>query len=1059
MPKQKTEIDIREQGELINAFEQADFIVTKQYLSFLEELPVKELKDDGYNVTKHSQCFKLGKMVYDKDENNIQKLTNVYAAMAALNTNIALIIQSDGCNVDFYIGICDEENSTNCNPKTEAFYNNIVGNFPGSVGLPFDVKTKGEKRALLFNDELQGVINNCFKATNTSISAVSGVASIRQKDIENNKEFTQGIEKMLEAMKGNEFSAIFIAKALSKSELIDLKAEYELLYTNLVPYSKSILTMSENEAEGVSKTLSNSLSDSVGTTKSTALSIGESKSTSHTEGTSVGHTDTAGVYAGKSAGINAGGLSVGAHGGVSYSHSISRTKSFSDTTTFGRSETNTKSFGENKNHTVTVTNADGTQTTYSLGKSLQLNYENKSVISLLENINEQLKRIKNSESFGMFAAAAYFVAPDKVLSTMAASAYKSIISGTNTCVENATINTWNMDNHYDEIRKYLSRLQHPIFVLNEKNTVTPAAVVSGQELAVQFSLPKKSVSGMPVVECAEFGRNVMSVDDKYKADLEIGHIYHMDKKEDTDVSISSRDLAAHTFITGSTGAGKSNVIYQLLSKTATEKKTKFMVIEPAKGEYKDIFGLDEKLNVSVYGTNPRITPLLRINPFRFPETTHIYEHMDKLVEIFNVCWPMYAAMPAVLKAALENAYVSAGWDLMSSINRSGVNIYPNFASVAREVKKYIDNSEYSDENKGNYKGSLLTRLESLTNGINGMIFTSDDLKDEEIFDKNVIVDLSRVGSTETKALIMGILVMKLQEYRSSSNKKNSELKHITVLEEAHNLLKRTSTEQLTEGSNLIGKSVEMLANSIAEMRTYGEGFVIADQAPGLLDMSVIRNTNTKIILRLPDYSDRELVGKAANLNNSQIDELAKLKTGVASVYQNGWVSPVLCQFERYTVKDENAYFQKPEDRTFKDEAVEEVLNLIMRSDIRNKFDDADVEELKEHITISNLPDWLKVDILKCFVDKKNADRGQEIAKIAYEFFKAEKTLEMVSNAKDIVEWQNRLRDTLMPSVKDFADYEIEHLLALLIHEHYLLHKDCEPIYLSYMEYMGNKYNY
>ena len=81
---------------------------------------------------------------------------------------------------------------------------------------------------------------------------------------------------------------------------------------------------------------------------------------------------------------------------------------------------------------------------------------------------------------------------------------------------------------------------------------------------------------------------------------------------------------------------------------------------------------------------------------------------------------------------------------------------------------------------------------------------------------------------------------------------------------------------------MIGKSVEMLSNIIAEIRTYGEGFIIADQAPGLLDPSVIRNTNTKIILRLPDYEDRKLVGKAANLSDDQIDELAKLPVGVVS---------------------------------------------------------------------------------------------------------------------------------------------------------------------------------
>ena len=128
-----------------------------------------------------------------------------------------------------------------------------------------------------------------------------------------------------------------------------------------------------------------------------------------------------------------------------------------------------------------------------------------------------------------------------------------------------------------------------------------------------------------------------------------------------------------------------------------------------------------------------------------------------------------------------------------------------------------------------------------------MIFVSDDLTDEELFDSNVVVDLSRVGSSETKALIMGLLIMKLQEYRMATTSiMNEPLKHVTVLEEAHNILKRTSIEQSQEGANLLGKSVEMLANSIAEMRAFGEGFIIVDQSPNLLDMAAIRNTNTKI---------------------------------------------------------------------------------------------------------------------------------------------------------------------------------------------------------------------
>ena len=213
----------------------------------------------------------------------------------------------------------------------------------------------------------------------------------------------------------------------------------------------------------------------------------------------------------------------------------------------------------------------------------------------------------------------------------------------------------------------------------------------------------------------------------------------------------------------------------------------------------------------------------------------------------------------------------------------------------------VDSKGFSNDTQGDYKGALLTRLEALTNGINGQVLCAyDELSDEELFDRNVIVDLSRVGSSETKALLMGVLILKLQEHRMTQrtagiNRSNCGLQHVTVLEEAHNLLRRTSVEQSQESSNLQGKSVEMLTNAIAEMRTYGEGFVIADQSPGLLDMAAIRNTNTKIILRLPDEEDRMLVGKATGLNDDQIVELSRLDTGMAVVYQNRWLESVLCK--------------------------------------------------------------------------------------------------------------------------------------------------------------------
>lgn len=535
-----------------------------------------------------------------------------------------------------------------------------------------------------------------------------------------------------------------------------------------------------------------------------------------------------------------------------------------------------------------------------------------------ELIENQVKRMDQCSALGMWDFAAYVISPDYSTANNVAHMYLSLTQGEQSYMEQAAINLWNWDRGAANIVPWLKALEHPRFLLNpdmvEKTldclqyplSVNATTALSGAELAHALNFPRKSVSGLPVYECVPFGREVVQYNyDGKHLTVPLGNIYHMRREEGAPVLLDRESLTAHVFITGSTGAGKSNAIYSLLEALSLpDGKIKFLVIEPAKGEYKAVLG--GYPDVQIYGTNPYKTPLLRLNPFSFPEDTHVLEHIDRLVEVFNACWPMYAAMPAVLKASVEMAYRNCGWSLNSSACLGGTRRFPTFRDVMQALPTVVDSKGFSNDTQGDYKGALLTRLESLTNGINGQVLCSfEELSDEALFDSSVIVDLSRVGSSETKSLLMGVLVLKLQEHRmaqrsSGENRPNNGLKHITVLEEAHNLLRRTSSEQSQESSNLQGKSVEMLTNAIAEMRSYGEGFVIADQSPDLLDMAVIRNTNTKIILRLPDENDRILVGKAAGLNDDQIVELSRLDTGVAAVYQNHWLEPVLCKVAYFT---------------------------------------------------------------------------------------------------------------------------------------------------------------
>lgn len=756
--------------------------------------------------------------------------------------------------------------------------------------------------------------------------------------------------------------------------------------------------------------------------------------------------------------------------GKAVTNSLSKTASVMQSTNLGvnfganfaRSSSVTASIGKNEGITQTFTN-----------------YNIKHALDLLEN---QMKRLEQSTALGMWDFAAYVLSEDQNVANNVAHSYLALTLGEDSYMSKSAINLWrgNVVEEKDaakEICSYIKKLRHPVFALNpqiclanadeleeiqrknqdgeltesdilpliEKNEylaypaiVTATTSLSGKELAYSLNFPQKSIAGLPILECAEFGRNIVTYDDIRKNDktFELGNIFHMNREENVEVNLAKQSFASHTFITGSTGSGKSNTVYQILSE-AKRQKTKFLVVEPAKGEYKSVFGMEK--GVSVYGTNPELTPMLRINPFSFPNGIHVLEHLDRLVEIFNVCWPMYAAMPAVLKNAVEKSYADCGWNLNTSKNKYGENIFPTFADVAANVKSIIDSSEYDNENKGAYKGALLTRLQSLTNGINGMIFVQDEIKATDLFDKNVIVDLSRVGSSETKSLIMGMLVLKLQEHRMTTAENiNEPLKHITVLEEAHNILKRTSTEQSTEGANLVGKSVEMLANAIAEMRTYGEGFIIVDQAPGLLDMSAIRNTNTKIIMRLPDLTDRELVGKAANLNDDQIIELAKLPCGVAAVYQNEWVQPVLCKVTKYE-ENEQPYIYEP---TPKDDiygeaettvAKESLLDCIMNKEIFRKGNREDIQKLKDMVILSKLDTKVKCDLVEYIICERD-NAIESLQKLVYDFLEAGQAIKVSTEINNISEWVHSVVEKLAPSIQEYSRKQIDLVVALILLE-------------------------
>lgn len=998
MPVQKvietSPSDLREYRQQIDAAKNAlnlvDNVVLKSYLKRLDSMDIASMPE-AEGVDSSIVLFKINKMVYEEDEFATEKFISAISSMSYADCSVFLVIDGYRDKTDFYLGVKNNDPKRTTASVADTFKSSLVGQFPGIDIDDCSIVEKGKKSSL--QEQVLRRISNA-----SSLSSYVGIPAFKDEDGKyDNKNYVQGTEKLAQAMQGKRYTAIILASNLTTDVVTEIRNGYETIYSQLSPMSTQQLAYSTNES------LANAINRSKGVTqgKTKTQTIGES----HTNGTSSSHSKSdsetkksktavgcsvlGGVLSVVGFGLSAtgAGAAIGiplmaAGGAMSAVGATGKSKTSGTTDTYGTSQSDTenRSMSDAESHSETFTDSLGKTATIGSSKNYTLTIHNKHIEELMKRIDQELERISMSESTGLWSVASYFFSYDNDFASAesAATIFKSIMQGEESGVETSAINSW-IDNSQKMkmLTNSVCHLSHPVFrnnltVNGENIKVENSSLLSSKELAMLLSLPHKSVPGFPVVEHVSLAKEVIRNNESViKREVSLGCIFDLGKAyTENHVKLDVKSLTQHVFVTGSTGCGKSETIYKLINETK-QVGAKFLVIEPAKGEYKNVFG-----DVNVFGTNPLIMPLLRINPFSFPTGVHVLEHIDRLTEIFNVCWPMYSAMPAVLKKAMLDAYESCGWDLRLSVNRlsRGEDVYPSFLDLFLSLEKVITESAYSEEVKSNYSGALLTRVESLTNGLNGEIFSVNELSNMVLFDENCIIDLSRVGSQETKSLIMGILIMRLSEYRmTGANTPNSALKHLTVLEEAHNILKRVSTEQSQEGSNMAGKSVEMITNAIAEMRTYGEGFVIVDQSPTSVDKAAIKNTNTKIVMRLPDEDDRKVSGKAAGMNDKQIDEIAKLPTGVAVVYQNDWVSPVLCKIDR--MEDSRVIFNEQKDSILElnsENDIKNIIEFLLAGQTENTQKAFDIIQIEKSVRAFNMPSKVLMALLDTIEEyKKN----------------------------------------------------------------------------------------
>ena len=377
------------------------------------------------------------------------------------------------------------------------------------------------------------------------------------------------------------------------------------------------------------------------------------------------------------------------------------------------------------------------------------------------------------------------------------------------------------------------------------------------------------------------------------------------------LAIRHDSLNRHVFVCGATGAGKSQTIRSLLEQ-ATRGGIPWLVIEPAKAEYRLMAARLPDSQVIRIRPGDLDQPAVGINPLepasgpggsRFPLQTHA----DLLRALFLAAFQADEPFPQVLAAALTRCYEQAGWDLVTG-QPAAPDVqpsYPSLEDLQSAAITVVEEIGYGREVTDNVRGFVTVRIGSLRLGTAGRFLDGAHPLDlAALLDSNVVLEIEDAGDDHDKAFLMGTVLIRLIEHlrlrHRSGDPGPARLRHLTVIEEAHRLLRQSPTG-IAAGP--AAHATEMFADLLAEIRAYSEGLIIAEQIPAKIIPDVIKNTAVKIVHRLPAADDRAAVGATMNLTEEQSAYLVTVQPGEAAVHCDGMDYPVLCRMPDGTARE------------------------------------------------------------------------------------------------------------------------------------------------------------
>ena len=199
------EVDIEQKQldrQLQAALDNASTIITRTYLDKLDTYSVVKpsLEDLDIDITECGNFYKLTKLVVNKEESLLEKLTTIVNVASSIDCSIAIIIRSNGETIDYYFGIISKNSRDSSETSvrrrlanSNAMKGALSGNLVGS-----DIQDLSTTDIVTLKDSIFTGKNKCY-------SSVSGIVSLRNEEDKKMETYVQGIENLVDSLKGQKY--------------------------------------------------------------------------------------------------------------------------------------------------------------------------------------------------------------------------------------------------------------------------------------------------------------------------------------------------------------------------------------------------------------------------------------------------------------------------------------------------------------------------------------------------------------------------------------------------------------------------------------------------------------------------------------------------------------------------------------------------------------------------------------------------------------------------------------------------------------------------------------